>query len=566
MTVLLVVLVPVALIALLVARSRSGVSVSDVGSSTAAVSDAGVRTTADIRRASAAETVRGIGRVEGRLMFSSLWFAVGLAFCALIILAFAVAFADENNEPWAEFAQMAPWFVHPLAGMTVLASHRATTRSVRDGTEEVFGVCPTQPEVRTLGHLAASWLPVLVSAVFLVVFGLLLLVRSPGLHGPVTADSTGDVLGAMLLGVGSVALGVALGRWIRFALAPIVVVVAILFLSTGISGIGGRGWNPYVQLSTAPTIEAPSPVFADRPVWSHALWILALVLLVGLLAMLRHRRDRPILLGVGGAIVLAMVAAFGATREMPAASASAIADRVARPEAHQDCVDIAGRVDVCVFPFHAEYAGRIVADVTPVAWALPSAVGPMTIRQVYEGSIEQLPPEVRRRLPDRVAGRPPNEVPFSGFDELGNFTGPRRDLALAAVGLPTRPDDELMPAVVAGEARGVVAVWLTVRGLDLDDQLRRARVPETSSDDPFENGSLDGVGECSTPSVVWSRQDLEAARAVIQVPDEVIEAALASDWARWTDPSTGTDELLAHLELAPVGPFDQVTPRPGEPC
>ncbi len=562
--ILLVVLVPVMVVALFVARSQSRPNVSDAGWVSPEVAMGSGPT--QLQRVTKIQTVRSIGRVEGKLLFWSPWTSIGLGFLAVIVLVFAILWVDDSVVTWPEFAQLSPWFVHPLVGMIILASHRAATRSVRDGAEEVFAVCPSRMEVRTMGHLASAWLPVVVSAVFLVGFGILLAIRSPVIHGPLGADAVGDVVGALLLCVGGVVLGVALGRWVEFALAPVVVVVGILFLSTGISGIGGDGWNPYVQLSTAPTIEAPSPVFADRAVWWHALWIVALVAIVGSAAVLRHRHDRPVLLAGAGALVLALVAAFGVTREMPSASAAAIADRVARPELHQECIDVAGRVDVCVFPAHSDYADRVSDDVTAVAMALPDDVGPMTIRQVYEDRVEQLPPEVRRRLPSPLPPRPGNEVPFSDFNTVGTFSGQRADLAFAAVGLPARPDAARMPLVVAGEARGVVAVWLSVRGLDLDDQLRRARVPRTDSDDPFENGSLDGVGPCSVPSVVWSRQDLEAARAVIQLPEETVARAVATDWHTWIDQSTGTDELLAHLGLPAVGPFDQVTPRPGEPC
>ncbi len=560
--IVLVVLVPIAVVALFVARSQSRSNVADAGWSSPDDVGPTSATSADCRQATSAETVRAIGRVEGRLLFWSPWFSIGLGFLALIVLMYAILYPDDSVQTWAEYAELSPWFLHPLVGMVILASHRAATRSTRDGAEEVFGVCPTRPEIRTVGHLAASWLPVVVSVVFLIGFALLLVIRSPDVHGSFFADSAADFIGALLLCVGGVALGVALGRWIQFALAPVLVIVAILFLSSGLSSIGGSGWNPYVQFSTAPTIEASSE-FADRPAWSHALWILALVMLVAVVAMLRHRRDKPIFLVGAAAVALAMIAAFGVTREMPSASAAAIADRVARPEVSQDCVDIDDRVDVCVFSVHPAVADRIAAAVAPVVLALPDEVGPMTIRQVYDGRIEKLPPEVRRLLPRPFPSRPANEIPFSGFSTAYGLAGQGADLAFTAVGLPTRPDDAFMPLVVAGEARGVVALWLSVRGLDLDDQLQEATSGES---DPYLDGSGDDVELCEVPSVVWSRQDLEAARAVIQLPEATVVRALGTDWSRWIDPATGTDELLAHLELPSVGPFDQLTPRPGRPC
>ncbi len=517
-------------------------------------------------RGGSSAVARALGRAEGRMLFWSPWFALGLGLSVVIILLFGVVFADENNESWAEWVQMTPWFAHPLVGMTVLASHRATTRARRDGTDEVLDVCPTAPETRTLGLIAAAWVPASVACVFVAVLAAISAVRAPGLHGGLFVDNAGDLLGAVLLSVGGVALGVALGRWAHFALTPVVAVVAIAFLSTGIGGIGGSGWNPYVQLSTAPTIEAPSPVFADRPVWAHALWIGALIMIVTVAAVLRHRRNRSVVLAGSVAVVVAIVAAFGATAEVPARSAARIADLVARPESHQECADIAGRVEVCVFPLHRANLERVATYVTPVAAALPSQVGPVVIRQVYEAAIDQLPPEVRRRLPRPLPARPPSEIPLSGFDELGTFAGVRRDLPYAAIGLPTRPDGHLMPVSAAGQARGVVALWLSVRGLEPADQLRHTTVPDPDATDPFEQGSLEGVGPCSTPSVVFSAQDLTAVHSLIGLDDGLVAEVIESEWERWIDPDTGTDEFLEAVGLPSAGPYDVIRPRPGEGC
>ena len=66
--------------------------------------------------------------------------------------------------------------------------------------------------------------------------------------------------------------------------------------------------------------------------------------------------------------------------------------------------------------------------------------------------------------------------------------------------------------------------------------------------------------------MVWSAQDLAAARAVLALPASQVAGVVTAGWARWSDPRTGTDELLAVLGLPGVGPFDQVIARPGEPC
>ena len=168
-------------------------------------------------------------------------------------------------------------------------------------------------------------------------------------------------------------------------------------------------------------------------------------------------------------------------------------------------------------------------------------------------------------LPDR----PEDELPVTtDLDEFGTFTGVGRDLALAAVGLPTRPNEELIPTIVAGQARGVVALWLSVRGLDPAEQLRRTTISDLdpSESDSYARGSLGGVGVCSVPGVVWSGQDLAAARAIIGIDEAVVAGVIETQWEQWIDPATGTNELLAALGLPAEGPYDVVTPRPGQGC
>lgn len=558
-------LAPVLLVGL-VWTLRSGRAPTESRWSTATSSSRSLAGPTACPRSGSLTLVRSLGRAEARQLFWSPWFAIGLGFSAVTVLLFGFVFSGENTDAWAETMAYTPWLVHPLVGMTVLASHRSVTRATRDHTDEVFDVCPMAPETRTLGLVAASWLPTLAAAVFLLVLMLVLAWRAPLLHGPLTSDSPGDLVGAVVLGAGGVALGVALGRWVRFALAPVVVVVAIAFATPGINGIGGRAWNPYTNLTTAPAVEMPSPVFADRPVWSHALWITSLTALVVVAAVARHRRDRVVVLAGVAGLLVAGVAAFGATREMPSEAATRIADLVAHPEDHQECVEVGGRAQVCSFELHEALAERVAAEVAGVATALPRQVGLLVMRQRYDGRLDQLPPEVRRHLPGGLPARPAGELLITtDVDTIGNFSGPRRDLAKAAVGLPTAPDGGLLPIVVSGQARGVVALWLSVQGLDLEQQLRRTTI-EGGSDDPFEQGSLDGVGPCSVPSVVWSAQDLAATRAILRLEHGVVARVLEAEWSRWTDPTTSTDELLATLGLPPAGPYDQFPARPGEPC
>jgi hypothetical protein len=513
-----------------------------------------------------AAVARALGRVEARELSQSVWFGVGIGFCLLIYAIFGFVYSADNSETWEEYLQLTPWFVHPLVGMSVLAGHRAVTRARRDGAEELFDSCPTPPVTRTIGFLLAGTVPLATIVVFLGALVTTSAVRSEGLHGPLGGDSVADLLGAVVLGAGGVALGVALGRWLRFALVPVVAVVGIALASGAINTVGGGDWNPLTALATAPTIEGPSPVFLDRaPAW-HVLWLVGLTAVVAIAAVARHRRDRPVAVVGAMALVVVLVAGIGATRPLSPASAERIAAVTADPEAHQRCVETSGPVSVCAFALHRALLEATVARVEPIAAALPPEVRPVTLRQVFDGDLADLPPEVRRLLTAADLLRPDGEVPLGfGGDSGFSFNDAGLDVALAAAGLPLEAGDDLVPEVITGQARGVVALWLATRGLD-HGQIADAVVgAHPSSSDPFERGVLE-IDPCAAPSVAWSAQDLAAARAVIDLPERDVLEVVHAEWARWTDPSTGTDELLDSLGLPRVGPFDRVIPRPGSDC
>jgi hypothetical protein len=534
-----------------------------------------------------------LGRVEAHELLFNPWFGAGIGFLAVLLLMLTVVYASDNGSEWGEMAEMAPWLAHPMAGMVVVAAHRAVTRARRDGTDELFEACPADPTTRTWGWLCTAWVPVVALLVFNAAYFGGLALRSPNLYGSPGLDGVAHVLGALTLGAGAVALGVAVGRWVPFALAPVVAVVAVGFASLRLSTFGDPGWNPLQQLSTLPPTSEVSPLFGDRPVWAHLAWLLALTALMVVLAVTRHprrganptqltgegdRQDHPSPVSSGrgpviaaGVVVSLLLVATGvaATRPMSGASAERIAALVARPADHQRCRP-AGQIRVCAHVGHGELLDRTVDQVAPVAAVLPAGVAPVTLRQRYNGRVEALAPEVSRRLPGGVPPVPPDEIPL-GFDVTRDeLLVPRFLVALRALRLPTEPDPDLRPAVVAGQARGVVALWLATRGLDLPDARRLlvgrpAGDPHRPAADTFDRGYAWPEG-CGTAPVVWSAQDLRAARALAALPDAAVRDAVHGGWERWRSPDTGTDDLLRSLGLAPAGPFDQVVTRRVDPC
>ena len=513
-------------------------------------------------RPPAREVAAALARVEARELATSPWFGVGIGFLVVSLLAFGVVWGADNGEHWSDIVGMAPWLAHPLVGMVVLAAHRGVTRARRDGADELFDTCPAAPTTRTWGAIGSAWVPVAALVVFFAVYGGMIALKSPNLYGSPGAGAVARVLSAVVLGAGGVVLGVALGRWVRFALAPIVAVVVVGFLSLELATYGDPGWNRLQQLATFPPISSLPPVLRDDADWSHLAWVVALTAGVLVIAVARHHRDRAV--AVAGLAAGLLVAATGvaATRPMPASSAARIASLIADPASHQVCHP-AGSVQVCVYPGHEELAARVVAEVRPVAAMLPDAAGPLTLRHRFPGRLDDLPPEVARRLPAGVPPVPADEAALGFKASRQSLLETRLVVAAHVTGLPPEAGPDRRPLVIAGQARGVVALWLATRGLG-PGPTRRLTSGRAISD--VGNGEPDAFDRgyawpgCLSP-VVWSAQDLLAARALIALPESTVGEAVHQGWAQWRDPSTGTDELLAAVGLPPAGPFELVAAR-----
>jgi hypothetical protein len=433
--------------------------------------------------------------------------------------------------------------------MCVLAGYRAVTRARRDHAEELLESCPMSPTLRTVGFLWSAWVPMTTFTVFLVFLMSTLVVRGGRFHGPLGAHDVADVAAAILLAAGGLALGVAIGRWVHFGLAPVAAVAGVAVLSLNLNLVGDPGWNPLAQLSSAPALTNQDSFFTDRPSWWHLLWLSALTFAVVVVAVARHRRDRVVAGAAFLAVTMALVSALAVTRPVSRATAQRIADFIARPEAHQDCIAASASMQVCAYRPYGDLHDRVVDRVRPIADALPPTFM-LTLRQGFDGTEEDLPPEVRNLLPHGISSTPPGAVVF-GFDAgVEALDETALAVAFTALGLPVTPDGQSRSMVVAGEARGVVALWLATRGIDLDEA--RALTVITSDD-------------CDVPPVVWSAQDGAAARELIALPASRVAAIVVDDWTRWSRPTTGTNELLAELGLPAVGPFDDVV-TPDHPC
>lgn len=509
--------------------------------------------------ASSGSVAVALGRVETRELLSSASMGVGLGFSLMVLVLLGHVWAGDYQGELIGAMELYPIYVHPLAGLVVLAAHRARTRSTRDGTQELFGTCPASQGTRSLGHLLTGGAAAVVALVFLAVMTLLLSVNTLGSISDIGARQIAAILGAALLGVGATALGVMLARLAPWTLVPVAVVIAIGFGSTRLATAGNRQTEPIRQLSTWLTDPEELVRFTAPPWLAHHLWILALVGLVAVLALLRDEGRPPVLLVGAAFAVLAATSAVAATRPIDTSDAQRIASLINDPEAHQRCVDAAG-LPVCAYGPNRELIEHIAATITPVVLAAPrGSLAGWSVRQDTEVDRGELDPEVRRLLTPEPEDR--RYIPMDKvIPRRASREGARFWVALTAVGV-TEELAQGSPGHLDHQARGVVALWLATRGASADTAAAMTSTLKGSHD------SSNFVDEYSRPwpdicyagpaPVSWAFTDVDAARALLDVPEQKVRSVLHSGWERFIDPATTTDDLLRAVGLEPV------PPRPG---
>lgn len=521
------------------------------------VSPVAFRPAAGHAAASPGGVALALSRVEARELTSSAAVGLGIGFSALVMYMFGYLWSADYHGGLVGLFELHPIYVHPLAGLVVLAAHRSRTRSVRDGTEELFESCPTSQATRTLGHLLTGWVPAVIAGIFLTATTLLFTQGVTFVYGHVGARQVGGLLGAVVLCIGATVLGVALARWAPWTLVPVVAVIAIGFSTTRLATAGDRLTEPLRQLSTWLNDPDRNQRFT-APHWlAHHLWILALVGVVGALALLRDRR-RPGVIAAGALFAIAACAsAVAATRPIDASDARRIAALIDEPAAHQRCVDAAG-LAVCAYAGDGALADHFATEVAPVAAAAPpGTLDGWAVRHGWDVELNELDPEVRRLLRSDPSDR--QVIPIQLVGDPAAAQGARFWVALTAVGI-TRDTRDGSTLDLSDQARGVIVFWLATRGVDADTAAAMTSYEENpgaaSSD-----SSLPWPDNCyAGPSpVTWALTDLDAARLLIAAPESAIAQLLDTQWEHFIDPSTSTDELLDAAGLAPVAPREGST-------
>jgi hypothetical protein len=502
-----------------------------------------------------------LSRVEARELISSASLGLGIGFSGLVLYMFGILWAADHHGGLVGSFELYPIYVHPLAGLAVLAAHRARTRSTRDGTQELFDACPTSQATRSVGHLLTAWVPTLIAVWFLLAMTAVFARSVTVVYGDVGARQVAALLGAAVLGAGGAVLGVALARWAPWTLVPVAAVIAVGFGAIRLGTAGDRPTEPVRQLST--WLNDPDRnLHFTAPHWlAHHLWILALVGLVAVLALVRDQRG-PRVVTAGGLIVLAAVASgFAATRPIDTADAERIAARINEPEADERCIDVGG-LAMCTLPSDVELAEHFADIVAPVvAAAPPGALDGWRVRHNADVNRADLDPEVRALLRDDADG---NLIPIQMIGHREAEEGARFWVGLTAVGI-TADTVSGGTLSVDRQARGVVALWLATRGLDVETATRMVSLNETV----IEVGTTEKEGTFVSPwpdscyagpaPVTWALTDLEAARMLIAAPEADVARLLDADWDHLTDRATSTDELLVTAGLPPARGLSTIT-------
>ena len=509
------------------------------------------------------QAARRLAIIEGRQLAHHEAFVVGIALSITTIVLFGFVWdAGEAStvNTWRYTFGILPAFTLPFAGMTLVAVNMAALRSRRDGTGELFSSLPVNDVARVGGHIGGGWSALVVQAGF--VTATAIVGRAVNHHyGAIDAASVGDVAVSFVLVFCAVALGVALARWLPHPLVAFAALVVLAGVGSAIGGIGNHHWSPTRQLSIWPRFPDHDWAFAIRPSWSHALYLLALGVLVTIAAVARRRRDRFVALAAVLAIGVAAVAGWIETRPMGSNDAARIAAMVADPVAHSTCRELGG-LRLCAYADYADIVDLWAEQLSQPFAAVPAERRAAEFSIIWrETSLDRLDPAVQRRLDIEALTTDwaSDHSSFNGAAGDGTDAMEMNRLAIGlwAVVLPTQPVDDT-PCAVGGQARGVVALWVAAQGKStrdarsfLDGSWSEIDNLDLDIPDSWRGGYLWNVDQ--TPPVLWSPTDIAAARAVVELDPSAVRELLWSDWTRWTDPATTTDELLIAMHLDPVG-------------
>lgn len=502
-----------------------------------------------------AASLSALTRIEGRRLLARPTVLVGavLSLAAMVQMSWTTAPVLNRDDTAVSGALLV------LAAATLLAANAATLRSRRHRTDELLLSMPTPGRVRTLAHLSS--VVVVVPLAVLVAAGFWWWRTSTD---PVTSPDPFELAtGPALLLLGG-CLGVMLARWAPSpTVAPIVVVGLLVLefivniLTGGIESGGRIKW-------LAPMVgqQGVAHELLVRPTGWHLAYLIGLVAVLSCAALLRYQADRRALTATGMALAMVVVTAGAQLRPLGTGQQPhELADRLTAA-AQENCQE-SDAITYCAVPGYESWIHDWSASVTPVLAELPPDGRPeqLTIRQdSFGGSVEFLGPDEPANRPDAPTnsevrpglwwGRGPGTAAYQFGLALG--------VAGLAVGLS--PDGAITSngasyCSSAGQARGVVALWLAGQSSDDSARYLRQEVDIRASDTPSPSGNVpaemffDGRAGQPLGSHGYGLRDAVAAVQLLDRSSSQVSDLVTDHWDVLTDPDTTIDQAVRLLGI-----------------
>jgi hypothetical protein len=514
-----------------------------------------------------------------------------------------------------------------LAATTLLACQLAAGRVSRDGATALYESYPLSAMTRAAAHLIGLAGPLLLA---MVVEGAA--VAWLDFLGPVGSPRLGVLAQGLLLVVLGGALGTALAGPLPNPVAAVFTLVVLGVVEWDLLNPFGvqvavppaTAWFfPWTQ----PVLSGylPGPI-ATIPPAAHLAWLAALTGVAACAGLGRAGWRTGSRAGSRSAAVAlaACVAAGGwsgwTLGHPPTASVTAgLASAITHPAQTEQCRTQQG-VRYCAYPGFGPDVARWAAVVNGVLGLLPAPTAArLTVRQVVDGAVFQAPgefdpvaqgqPGQTLKLPKGVGrfvaaeGTDPALIPGSSYppayvdlDWSAGSTAGEYQLGLAeqtawwVAGLPTTqrivydttPEgtDLLSSSCVpVSQAREAIAIWLSAsatpgtRAAFGAGEAEVVRLGVASV--PLRTTAGWVAGWTGTGGTAGYRANLQAtaqggalADAMLRLPRQRVEAALASDWPGWLR-ATATDKQLAAalgIPLPPAPPVDKSMIDPRQPA
>ena len=319
-----------------------------------------------------ARVALALARVEGTRLFTHPAFAVGIGFGVLATWALVsdpgYLRLDGSGGPVLLF--------FPFCGMVLLGVHLATSRARRHGTDELFETLPASDAARIGGFLGSGVVGVVVAPLFLVAF-----VMISRAQGSIGTPDLWELATVPVLVACAASVGVMVGRWLPYAVAGLLALIALGFFQGFVANTAGpevlsrmHAFAPWHQNAEFATFDN---VLDRRPGW-HIVYLVGLGAFAAAVAFLRARIDRRRIVAVG--VALGVIGIGGVAQAGPNdAAIERLGRYLSDPAAHHVC-RAEGSVTYCVYPFAEPVIERWREPVEGVLAALPEDVRARSLR------------------------------------------------------------------------------------------------------------------------------------------------------------------------------------------